>query len=267
MGGLMRWIHQAIPDFAVPIDITADQAVTDLRASGAVRWANLLFPITAGEAPLLHAYGSALAERVPEITPFGGVHVADADPLGIVEEAIDRYGMAGLKFHPMVQEFNPWDKKLAPVLVYLESRSLPIYIHTGYDDWYGHTLDRPGLERMLARYPGLPVVLPHIGFPDLAWGFDLAERFPQVWLDLTDVPSSFAWMAVGDEDDLRQVLLDGVGRFLDRVLVGTDYPAGMGNFEQILTGYESVGFTEAQLEHLMVNTTKAFFDRYGRPRT
>lgn len=266
MGGLMRWIHRAIPDLDVPVDITADQAVRDLRASGAVRWANLLFPIAPGEAPGLHAFGAALAERVPELTPFGGVHAEDDDPLAIVQEGIESYGMAGIKFHPMVQQFDPWDKRLTTVLDYLEQRSAPIYIHTGYDEWYGHKFDRRGMEEMIARRPGLPVVLPHLGFPDLAWVFGIADRFPQVWLDLTNVPGSFAWMAPSDEDVLRQTLFDGVERHLDRTLMGTDYPAGMGNLDQILEQYQTVGFSPGQLEHIMVKSTKRFFDQYGRPR-
>jgi predicted TIM-barrel fold metal-dependent hydrolase len=266
MAGLMRWIHRAIPDFGVPIDISADQAVLDLRASGAVRWANLLFPIAGGEATALHSFGAALADRVPEITPFGGVHVADPDPLEVVEEAIDGFGMAGLKFHPMVQRFDPWDDRLAPVLAYLERRGRPIFIHTGYDEWYGHHLDRAGLEGMLATYRGLPVILPHLGFPDLTWAFRLADRFPQVWLDLTNVPGSFAWTGHDSDDDLLQTLFDGVERHSGRVLMGTDYPVGMGNLEEILRQYRSVGLTDSQLENIMVTTTRAFFDRYGRDR-
>jgi predicted TIM-barrel fold metal-dependent hydrolase len=265
MGGLMRWIHRAFDGFDVPIDITADQAIGDLRASGAVRWANLLFPIAPGEATGLHAYGAALADRVTEITPFGGVHVDDDDPLGVVQEAIEGFGMAGLKFHPMVQQFNPWDDRLDDALTYLEGRSAPIYIHTGYDEWYGHHFDRAGMEQMLTNHPDLPVVLPHIGFPDLEWGFGLADRFPNVWLDLTNVPGSFAW-AGHESDDLRQTLFDGVARHLDRVLMGTDYPAGMGSLAQILDQYENVGFRADHLEHVMVTSTRTFFDTYGRPR-
>lgn len=262
----MRWIHRAMPDFSVPVDITADQAVADLRARGAVRWANLLFPIAPGEAPALHAFGAELAERVPEITPFGGVHAEDADPIAVVEEAFDRFTMAGLKFHPMVQSFEPWDPRLAGALDVCERRGLPIYIHTGYDDWYGRHLDRAGMEQMLSARPGLPVVLPHVGFPDLAWAFGLADRHPQVWLDLTNVPGSFGWMPLPDDEAAKELLHDGVARLRDRVLVGTDYPAGMGNLDEILVQYESVGFPEDLLEHLMVVSTKGFFDRFGRPR-
>ena len=149
---------------------------------------------------------------------------------------------------------------------YLERRSAPIFIHTGYDEWYGHNLDRAGLEGMLAAYPGLPVVLPHLGFPDLAWAFQLADRFPQIWLDLTNVPGSFVWMGHDSDDDLHQTLSEGVERHASRVLMGTDYPVGMGNLEDILEQYRSVGLSASQLENIMVTTTKAFFDQYGRDR-
>ncbi len=260
----MRWIHRAVLDFNVAVDITADQAVTDLRNAGAVRWANLLFPISPGEAPGLHAWGQQLAERVPEITPFGGVHVDDTDPLATVQEAVEHYGMVGLKFHPMVQRFNPWDPRLAQVLEYLNDGGLPIYVHTGYDEWYHHKYDRAGMESMLASYPRLPVVLAHVGFPDLEWGFSLADRFPQVWLDLTNVPGSFAWM--DSPPELLAVFHDGLTRHRDRSLMGTDYPAGMGTLEEILHQFESVGIDEGLLEHVMLKSTRNYFDRYGRPR-
>lgn len=264
MGGLMRWIHRAVLDFNVPVDITAEQAVIDLRRAGAVRWANLLFPIGPGEATSLHAWGQALADRVPEITPFGGVHVDDDDPLAVVQEAIEVYSMAGLKFHPMVQGFDPWDERLAAALTYLNGRKAPIYVHTGYDEWYGHDYDRTGMQQMLERYPDLPVVLAHMGFPDLDWGLGLAEQFPQVWLDLTNVPGSFAWM--NSPDDLVVTFRDGLDRHRDRCLMGTDYPAGMGSLDEILEQFHSVGIEDGLLEHIMVKSTATFFDRYGRTR-
>ncbi|MDJ0954689.1 MAG: amidohydrolase family protein [Acidimicrobiia bacterium] len=264
MGGLMRWIHRAVLDFNVPIDITAAEAIADLRKAGAVRWANLLFPIGPNEAQSLHAWGRELADRYPEITPFGGVHIDDADPLAVVQEAIETYGMGGLKFHPMVQRFDPWHPRLEKVLEYLHAAELPMYVHTGYDEWYGHAYDRAGLENMLESYPRLPVVLAHVGFPDLEWGFSLADRFPQVWLDLTNVPGSFAFMDTAD--NLLEVLRRGLARHRDRSLMGTDYPAGMGSLDEILDQFDSIGLEASLIEHVMLTSTKAYFDKYGRPR-
>ncbi len=121
------------------------------------------------------------------------------------------------------------------------------------------------METMLEGYPRLPVVLAHVGFPDLEWGFSLADRFPQVWLDLTNVPGSFAWMDCPPE--LLKTLHEGIARHRDRTLMGTDYPAGMGNLDEILQQFRSVGIDEGLLEHVMVTSTKAYFDRYGRTRS
>lgn len=264
LGGLMRWIHRAVLDFKVPVDITADQAVVDLRNAGAVRWVNLLFPIGPNEAPGLHAWGRELAERVPEITPFGGVHADEDDPLAVVEEAVDEYGMAGFKFHPMVQGFDPWDRRLRSVLSYLDDTGLPIVIHTGYDQWYEHDYDRIGLEAMLETYPGMPVVLAHMGFPDVGWGFELAARHPHVWLDLTNVPGSFD--RIDSPDQLLEEFREGLSHNRNRALMGTDYPAGMGDLDEILTQFHSIGIDDNLLEHVMLISTKAFFDEFGRPR-
>jgi hypothetical protein len=192
------------------------------------------------------------------------VHIDDHDPLAVVQEAVEKYEMAGLKFHPMVQSFYPWESRLSKVLAYLDDREIPMHLHTGYDKWYNQEYDRTGLEAMLERYPTLPVVLAHIGFPDLEWGFSLAERFPQVWLDLTNVPGSLAWM--DSPQELIEVFLDGLDRHRDRSLMGTDYPAGMGSLDEILDQLIAIGIDDGLLEHVMLVSTDKYFDRFGRPR-
>jgi hypothetical protein len=202
-----------------------------------------------------------LADRYPEITPFGGVHIDDDDPFATVREAVEVYGMAGFKFHPMVQRFYPWDRRMDPILVYLNEHELPMYVHTGFEERYNHEYDQAGLEAMLVRYPNLPVVLAHVGFPKLEWAFNLADRFPQIWLDLTNVPGSIQETNTA----LADVLREGVWRHRDRALMGTDYPGGNGTLEEILGQYESIGLGDELLRHLMLHSTKDYFDRYGTP--
>ena len=117
---------------------------------------------------------------------------------------------------------------------------------------------------MLTDYPALPVVLAHVGFPDLEWGFSLAQRFPQVWLDLTNVPGSFGW--IDSPPGLLDTFKRGLSQHRDRCLMGTDYPAGMGDLTEILRQFHSVGIDEELLEHVMVKSTASYFDLYGRPR-
>lgn len=268
LGKLMKWIHRSYPGQGVPADITSEEAVAELRRNGAVRWANLLFPIWSNEAPSLHAWGAEMAERYPEMTPFGGVLADDPDPLGIVQEAVERHGMAGLKFHPFVQRTMPWDPRLRPVLDYLERGGRPVYVHTGYEQWYGQDFDYPALEEMIADRPRLPVVLPHIGYPDFEWAYRMAERHENVWLDVTNVAGSI--ILIDPDDDEHRRLADlfrhGVSRLAGRIMFGTDHPAGMGPVEVIFEGLDRFDIPESDREALVMTTAASFFDRYGRPR-
>ncbi|MDJ0665158.1 MAG: hypothetical protein QNJ75_11390 [Acidimicrobiia bacterium] len=48
-------------------------------------------------------------------------------------------------------------------------------------------------------------------------------------------------------------------------LIGTDYPAGMGSLDAILTQFCSIGIEDSLREHIMSVRTKVFFDEYRRP--
>jgi len=268
LGKLMEWMHRMFPQQGVSIDITPDEAVAQLRSNGAVRWANLLFPIFENEAPSLHLWGAEMAERYPEMTPFGGVRADDSDPLGVVQEAIERHGMAGLKFHPGVQRTMPWDPRLAAVLNYLEREAKPVYVHTGYPEWYGPNFYFDALAKMIADHPGLPIVLPHIGYPEFEWAYKLAEAHPNVWLDVTNVAGSIVLIDPDDPEHRRlaDLFREGVSSLKGRIMFGTDHPAGMGPIETIFEGLDRLDLSESDREALLMTTAASFFDRYGRPR-
>ena len=95
--------------------------------------------------------------------------------------------MRGLKLHPMVQRFSPGHPALEPAIAALAEYGLPLYVHTGFDEWYGWGYDLGELERIAERHPSIPLVLCHCAFPRLEWATEMARRHPQVWLDTTNV--------------------------------------------------------------------------------
>src|SRR5688500_8250400 len=230
----MRWLHRALPGVAIPAEITAERALGDLRAAGGETFVNLLFPLREGEAEELHRYGAGLAAREPGIVSVAGVHVDDADPESVVRRAIEDHGMRGLKLHPMVQRFSPGHPALAPALAALAEYALPLYVHTGFDEWYGWGYDLGELEDIAARYPQIPLVLCHCAFPQLDWAAQMARRHPQVWLDTTNV---FASIALAPAGKVRDELERGVERLFEaapeRIFFGTDYPAAMASLDQL----------------------------------
>ncbi len=196
--GLMRWLHRGLPGVGIPADITAEDALADLRAAGAHALVNLLFPLRPGEAEELHRFGAELSRNDPGVIPVGGVHAEDPDPESVVRTAIEEQGMRGLKLHPMVQRFSPGHPALEPALAALAEYGLPLYVHTGFDDWYGWGYDLSELERIAERHPSIPLVLCHCAFPRIPWATEMARRHPQVWLDTTNVFGSIALAPAGE---------------------------------------------------------------------
>jgi predicted TIM-barrel fold metal-dependent hydrolase len=233
MQTLMRWLLRALPDVGIPGDITADGALADVRGAGARYVVNLLFPLAPGEADELHAFGQELSAREPDVIPIGGVHAEDPDPEGVIRRAIEEHGMRGMKLHPMVQRFAPGHPALVPAIAALEEYGLPLYVHTGFDEWYGWGYDLAELEAIAERHPGIPLVLCHCAFPRLEWAAEMARRFPQVWLDTTNV---FATLDLLPEEQRRDRLAATSALFEtapERIFFGTDYPAAMGTLERL----------------------------------
>ena len=218
---------------------------------------NLLFPLRAGEAEELHRFGAELSALDRSIIPVGGVHVDDADPEGVVRAAIEDHGMRGLKLHPMVQRFSPGHPALEPAIAALAEYALPLYVHTGFDEWYGWGYDLGELERIAERHPSIPLVLCHCAFPRLDWATEMARRHPQVWLDTTNVFGSIALArparSASAWSGSSQAAFEAAP---DRIFFGTDYPAAMGTLEELHAQVAQLAVGSSQLEELAGNAER-----------
>jgi predicted TIM-barrel fold metal-dependent hydrolase len=264
--GLMRWLHRGLPGVGIPVDITWEQALADLRAAGAERVVNLLFPLRPGEAEELHRFGAVLTAQEPDVVPVGGVHRDDADPEGVVRTAIEDHGMRGLKLHPMVQRFSPGHPALAPAIAALASYGLPLYVHTGFDEWYGWTYDLGELERIAERHPEVPLVLCHCAFPRMEWAAEMARVHPQVWLDTTNVFGSIELAPESARGGLMEkvdVLFDVAP---DRVFFGTDYPAAMGSLGELHEQVAGSPAAAARTEQMASNAARFVAEALGAVR-
>lgn len=257
---LMRWTRRFMPDHPVPVEITPDGIVDDLHAAGARVFWNHVFALHAGESRSLNRFNAELAERYRGLLPFATVHPEEEDRLAILEEALDELRLVGLKLHPMVTRFQPWQDAMLPVYAALNERGRPLLIHSGYDEFYRYGYGVDQLERIAAAYPDLTLILAHMIFPQIPEAFDLVDRFPNVYLDATNVCGSLTrfleMFGPGDMEThpLATALREGIARHPDRVVFGSDHPAGLGDLRMVLEDMAAIPFSPTQRAAMLRET-------------
>jgi Amidohydrolase len=197
----MKWMHGFYPEHPIPRDVTLEQCIAYYDTIAVDYIFNLVYPIRDDETEVVNRFNLELQQRYPWIVPFGGLHVADPDKGAIVERCLGEYGFLGFKFHPFIQAFDPLDPRMMPAYERLAAWKRPVVFHTGYEEFY---------ERIV-------------------------ERHANVWLEMTNVFSSF-WdrrYVLKEYDTEKRLLLEGIGPHSERIMFGTDHPAGSGTLEEI----------------------------------
>jgi uncharacterized protein len=160
---------------------------------------------------------------VPEITPFVAVDpwVLSFEPLSAHLQEMRARGARGLKVHPVDQRFrvsDPWTLRLGRLCVELD---LTMLSHSGTsrgDVQFGE----PAAFAELARTePELRLIVAHLGGGSWRQTGDLADRYPHVLFDLSEI---VMWTGAPNgpgRTDLVRLIRD-IG--VERVMFGSDFP-------------------------------------------
>ncbi|MFA9446362.1 amidohydrolase family protein [Egicoccus sp. AB-alg6-2] len=205
-----------------PVTYRDDEArrLATLRELGVVAHTALAYGHRPGVAAWCNqhtlAAADAHAQVIPTFTFFPEDGVGDD-----VGQALQRGGRIA-KVHLQVGRFHPDDPRLDPAWAQLVEADVPALVHAGagYGVEGGHEVCGPdGIRRLLRRFPGLRLVVAHLGAPDLRAFLALAEEAPQIHLDtammLTDPP----YLAAAPRDLLPRYAALG-----ERLLFGSDFP-------------------------------------------
>jgi predicted TIM-barrel fold metal-dependent hydrolase len=269
--GLMRWIKRAFPAHPVDSRIGEDGIRADLENIGIRFFFNYVYPLTDDETHSLNDFNHHVGGRLPEAAPFGSLHIDTPRKKSVVKKCMDEYQFVGLKFHPFVQKFNPADERLFCVYEIMEEISRPVVLHTGFDEFYRQEISFEQLEGILSCFPSLPLVLSHAIFPRFGEAQTLAERYPNVYLDVTnvfgalkmheaeDIPESFRTAGERYIDDFREM----VAACPRRILFGSDHPAGMGGLKEIYRDFFDFGLPESVAREILWETPLAFIERFA----
>lgn len=133
-----------------------------------------------------------------------------------------KWGMKGLKIHPVAQGFAPDDEKMMPAYEWLEKHDLPVIAHSGINIDESSCFGEP--KRwipVLEKFRNLKLVLAHLGNGFWDQTVEIADKFPHVMFD-TAIAISYINSPTTLDDDEAEDLIRTIGS--NRILFGSDYP-------------------------------------------
>lgn len=201
-----------------------------------------------------------ICRRYPCFIPFACIHPGDSNLEQVMATLLDDWGFAGFKLQLAVQEMAASDPALDPIYQAALERQKPVIIHAGTAPY---PLGSPflGLEHMeqvLARWPNLKAVIPHLGYYELDRALDLVERFPHLYLDTS-------WVLGRTDIQLpRQKLAAFMERFPDRFLYGSDFPILDCQAENGLNDLLQLGLTRSTLKMVLTTNARRLVGQAGR---
>ncbi|MBJ6641708.1 amidohydrolase [Streptomyces sp. DHE7-1] len=189
-----------------------------LRRFGVRAFTAMLYPHKPGMARWLNGWAADFARRTPDC-----LHTATLFPEPGVESYVREAVEAGarvFKAHVQVGAYDPADALLQPAWGALAEAQVPVVIHCGSGPAPGAYTGPGPIARVLARHPGLRLIVAHLGMPEYEEFLRLAERYEEVRLDTTMAFTDFTEELMPFP---RRALprLAGLG---DRVLLGSDFP-------------------------------------------
>lgn len=164
-------------------------------------------------------YIAKLVKQYPDrIIGYASVHPADENAVDHLRQAVEDYGLKGLKLHPPIQNISMLDPRLGPIIETCISYDIPILVHTGpvYSREsrmiFSNSVD---IDELAIRYPAAKFIIAH-GHP---FGIDpvMVAKHENVYIDTTSTTSEYLTLF----PQLDKMLYDWMRRD-DRILFGSD---------------------------------------------
>jgi uncharacterized protein len=131
-----------------------------------------------------------------------------------------KLGLRGIKLMPMYAGFRPDDPRLDPLWQYATDHNLPVLLHVGTTFVSQAPLDCTlprRLDPVAIRFPGLKLILAHLGHPYEGECIAVIRKHPNVYADI----SALHYRPFQLYHSLVLVQEYGVW---DKLLFGSDYP-------------------------------------------
>jgi hypothetical protein len=242
-----RWFDRLEP--AWPITYRYSEAVRKrvLDGLGVRHHTTLAYPHRAGMLRFLNDHTLGLAAADPSVIPTFTIF---PEP-GVGSETARCLAAGGkcVKVHLQVGGFDTVDPLLEQSWRLLEEAGTPIILHagavadgSGNEQWCGPA----PVRRLLARFPGLRLVIAHLGAPDSDAFVALAEEHPGVWLDTAMIFTDPPYLGPSPLH-----LVDRVGTLGDRIVFGSDFPTIPHAYAAQISGLAALGLGREWLRNVL----------------
>ncbi len=240
----------------------------DLRNEGIERFFSFHFPLTPSETGFLNRFALKVASQTPGMVPFFSFHADNSHLSDLLSWWLGRESIFwGVKLHPFVQGFDPWDERLFSAYEWLEEHGYPLFLHTGFDDLYGKSMPPEKIAGILKRFPRLRLVVVHMFYPRFQEAFALLEEGEEVYLDVTNV---FSYIDMDWPTGVRKALdldwfWDEIEGWSHRLMFGSDHPAGAGTLREVYAVLERWGLSSHAKINLRGATALRLLKSVGYP--
>jgi uncharacterized protein len=217
---VLRKVWAFFDGIAWPLRYRFDEGerVAVLRDLRVLTYPALCYPHKPGMAQWLSEWARAFAARTEDCVSSGTFY-PEPGVERYVREAVEA-GTRVFKAHLQVGAYDPRDPLLDPVWGLLADAGVPVVCHCGTGP-HGGRFTGPGpIGDVLARHPGLTLVVAHCGLPEYGAFIDLATRYPGVHLDTTMAFTDFTEAQTPFPRSLLPRLADLAGK----VVLGSDFP-------------------------------------------
>ncbi|HXH51063.1 MAG TPA: amidohydrolase family protein [Terriglobia bacterium] len=170
----------------VPVEAPIENEVAEMRKFG-LKYAVLINPRYYGWD---NSYISYSLHKYPKrFVAHGLINPLRPDPAGRLRYWMEEHGFQGMRFSPLYDPKSSWLNARDQYPLWREAERLKAVFN-----FYILPHQMPMLEDMAGRFPGVKIVIDHLGEPDLKASNPWTEfrkmfrlkRFPQVWVSASE---------------------------------------------------------------------------------
>jgi cytosine/adenosine deaminase-related metal-dependent hydrolase len=242
-----RWFDRLTPPWPVTYRASAQERLATLTRIGVRHHTALAYAHRPGMLRFLNEHTLGLAGTEPAVIPTFTIFPEPG--VGAETARCLTAGGRAVKVHLQVGGFDATDPLLDEAWGLLQEAGPPIILHagavadgSGNERWCG---PEP-VRRLLDRFPGLRLVIAHLGAPDYDAFVGLAEEHAGVWLDTAMVFTDPPYLGPTPAH-----LIERVGALGDRIVFGSDFPTIPHAFAAQISGLAALGHGDEWLRKVL----------------